>query len=117
MCGIAGSQLSKQSVGTIIITGGSRGIGAATALDSMTTGLAREVASVGIRVNSVRPGFIHTDMHADGGEEPLRVDRLSSGIPLRRGGEPEEVARAIIWLLSDEAAYAVGSAIDVTAGV
>ncbi len=103
-------------MGTIIIAGGSRGIGAATALDSMTTGLAREVASVGIRVNSVRPGFIHTDMHADGGE-PLRVDRLSSGIPLRRGGEPEEVARAIIWLLSDEAAYAVGSAIDVTGGV
>jgi NAD(P)-dependent dehydrogenase (short-subunit alcohol dehydrogenase family) len=86
------------------------------ALDSMTAGLAREVAPVGIRVNSVRPGFIHTDMHADGGE-PGRVDRLSSGIPLRRGGEPEEVARAIIWLLSDEAAYAVGSVIDVTGGV
>lgn len=86
------------------------------ALDSMTAGLARELAPVGIRVNAVRPGFIYTDMHAAGGE-PDRVDRLSSGIPLQRGGEPEEVARAIIWLLSDAAAYAVGSVIDVTGGV
>lgn len=86
------------------------------ALDSMTAGLAREVAPLGVRVNTVRPGFIYTNLHADGGE-PGRVDRLSSGIPLQRGGEPEEVARAIIWLLSDEAAYAVGSVIDVTGGV
>jgi len=86
------------------------------ALDSMTAGLAREVAPLGIRVNTVRPGFIHTDMHADGGE-PGRVDRLSTGIPLKRGGDPEEVARAILWLLSDEAGYAVGSIIDVTGGV
>ena len=86
------------------------------ALDSMTAGLAREVAPLGIRVNAVRPGFIHTEMHADGGE-PGRVDRLSSGIPLQRGGEPEEVARAIMWLLSDAAAYAVGSVIDVTGGI
>ena len=86
------------------------------ALDSMTAGLAREVASLGIRVNTVRPGFIYTEMHADGGETG-RVDRLSSGIPLQRGGEPEEVARAIMWLLSDAAAYAVGSVIDVTGGI
>jgi len=86
------------------------------ALDSMTAGLAREVAPLGIRVNTVRPGFIYTDMHADGGE-PGRVDRLSCGIPLKRGGEPEEVARAILWLLSDEANYAVGAVIDVTGGV
>jgi len=86
------------------------------ALDSMTAGLAREVAPLGIRVNAVRPGFIHTEMHADGGE-PGRVDRLSSGIPLQRGGEPEEVACAIMWLLSDAAAYAVGSVIDVTGGI
>ena len=86
------------------------------ALDSMTAGLAREVASEGIRVNTVRPGFIYTDMHAQGGE-PGRVDRLKSGIPLKRGGEPEEVARAIAWLLSNEASYAVGSVIDVTGGI
>lgn len=86
------------------------------ALDSMTAGLAREVAPLGIRVNTVRPGFIYTDMHADGGE-PGRVDRLSRGIPLQRGGEPEEVARTVLWLLSDDAGYAVGSIIDVTGGV
>lgn len=86
------------------------------ALDSMTAGLAREVAPLGIRVNTVRPGFIYTEMHAGGGE-PGRVDRLRSNIPLQRGGEPEEVARAIMWLLSDAAAYAVGSVIDVTGGV
>ena len=86
------------------------------ALDSMTAGLAREVATEGIRVNTVRPGFIYTDMHAQGGE-PGRVDRLRSGIPLKRGGEPQEVARAIVWLISNEAAYAVGSVIDVTGGV
>ena len=86
------------------------------ALDSMTVGLAREVAPLGIRVNAVRPGFIYTAMHANGGE-PDRVDRLAKGIPMRRGGEPEEVARAIVWLLSDEANYAVGCVIDVTGGV
>jgi NAD(P)-dependent dehydrogenase (short-subunit alcohol dehydrogenase family) len=86
------------------------------ALDSMTAGLAGELAPLGIRVNTVRPGFIYTEMHADGGETG-RVDRLSSGIPLQRGGEPEEVARAIMWLLSDAAAYAVGSVIDVTGGI
>lgn len=85
------------------------------ALDSMTAGLAREVAPQGIRVNLVRPGFIYTDMHADGGE-PGRVDRLVSGIPLQRGGEPDDVARAILWLLSDRAAYAVGASVDVTGG-
>lgn len=86
------------------------------ALDSMTAGLAREVAPEGIRVNLVRPGFIYTDMHADGGE-PGRVDRLVSGIPLERGGEPDDVARAILWLLSDKAAYAVGASLDVTGGI
>ena len=85
------------------------------ALDSMTRGLAREVAADGIRVNSVRPGFIYTEMHADGGE-PGRVDRLSSRIPLRRGGEPIEVARSIVWLLSDDAAYCTGTFIDIAGG-
>ena len=86
------------------------------ALDSMTAGLAREVAPEGIRVNLVRPGFIYTDMHADGGE-PGRVDRLASGIPLKRGGDPDDVARAILWLLSDRASYAVGVSLDVTGGI
>lgn len=86
------------------------------ALDSMTAGLAREAAPEGIRVNLVRPGFIYTDMHADGGE-PGRVDRLAPGIPLGRGGTPDDVARAILWLLSDQAAYAVGVTLDVTGGV
>ncbi len=86
------------------------------ALDSMTVGLAREVAPLGIRVNAVRPGYIRTDMHADGGE-PGRVDRLAKHIPMKRGGTPEEVARAIVWLLSDAANYAVGTVIHVTGGV
>jgi NAD(P)-dependent dehydrogenase (short-subunit alcohol dehydrogenase family) len=74
------------------------------------------VAPLGIRVNTVRPGFIYTEMHADGGE-PGRVDRLAPGIPLRRGGYPEEVARGILWLCSDEAAYVVGTTLDVAGGV
>jgi len=86
------------------------------ALDTMTAGVAREVAADGIRVNTVRPGFIYTDLHADGGE-PGRVDRLIDRIPLRRGGNAEDVAKAIIWLLSDQASYAVGTCIDVTGGV
>ena len=86
------------------------------AVDTMTAGVAREVAPDGIRVNIVRPGFIYTDMHADGGE-PGRVDRLASGIPLQRGGQPEEVATAILWLLSDKSRYAVGASLDVTGGV
>lgn len=85
------------------------------AMDSLTKGLSLELASRGIRVNAVRPGFIHTEMHADGGE-PNRVDRLSSQIPLKRGGRPEEVANAIAWLLSDEASYVTGSFIDIAGG-
>lgn len=85
------------------------------AMDTLTKGLSLEVADQGIRVNSVRPGFILTDMHADGGE-PDRVNRLSPNIPLKRGGTPEEVANAIAWLLSDEAAYVTGSFIDIAGG-
>ncbi|MGH9147910.1 MAG: SDR family oxidoreductase [Vicinamibacterales bacterium] len=85
------------------------------ALETMTIGLAREVAEEGIRVNAVRPGFIYTDMHASGGD-PDRVDRLKTIIPLKRGGRPEEVARAILWLLSDDASYSTGTFIDVAGG-
>jgi NAD(P)-dependent dehydrogenase (short-subunit alcohol dehydrogenase family) len=85
------------------------------AIDTMTIGLAKELAEDGIRVNAVRAGYIYTDMHASGGE-PGRVDRLKSSIPLQRGGAPEEVARAILWLASDEASYVTGSLLDVTGG-
>ena len=85
------------------------------ALDTMTIGLAREVAEEGIRVNAVRAGFIYTEIHASGGE-PNRVDRVKTQVPMKRGGTPEEVARAILWLLSDDASYATGAFIDVTGG-
>lgn len=85
------------------------------ALDTFTIGLAQEVAAEGIRVNAVRPGFIRTEIHADGGEAN-RIDRVKDSIPLRRGGQPEEVARAILWLLSEEASYSTGAFIDVAGG-
>ena len=85
------------------------------AVDTMTIGLAREVAEEGIRVNAVRAGFIYTDIHADGGE-PNRVDRVKALVPMKRGGQPDEVANAILWLLSDEASYTTGAFIDVTGG-
>ena len=85
------------------------------AIDTLTIGLSKEVAEEAIRVNSVRPGFIYTDMHADGGE-PGRVDRMAPDIPMRRGGKPEEVATAIGWLLSDEASYVTGSIIEAAGG-
>lgn|SRR5690606_8297824 len=85
------------------------------AIDSLTMGLAKEVAADGIRVNAVRPGLIHTDMHASGGE-PGRVDRLKEAVPLRRGGRPEEVAEAILFLLSEASAYTTGGFIDVSGG-
>lgn len=85
------------------------------AIDSFTLGLAREVAQDGIRVNAVRPGIIDTDIHASGGE-PNRVDRVKNDIPMRRVGTPEEVAEAILWLLSGESSYTTGSIIDVSGG-
>jgi len=85
------------------------------AVDSLTIGLSLEVAAQGIRVNGVRPGFIYTDMHASGGE-PGRVDRVASAIPMRRGGQREEVAQAIAWLVSDSASYVTGSFIDLAGG-
>ncbi|XTZ39124.1 SDR family oxidoreductase [Salmonella enterica] len=85
------------------------------AVDTLTIGLSLEVAASGIRVNGVRPGFIYTEMHASGGE-PGRVDRVSGAIPIQRGGQPEEVAQAIAWLLSDKASYVTGSFIDVAGG-
>lgn len=85
------------------------------ALEALTIGLSKEVAHRGIRVNGVRPAFIYTDIHADGGEAN-RVDRIKGNIPLQRGGQPEEVAEAILWLLSDKASYATGTFIDLAGG-
>jgi len=85
------------------------------AIDTMTLGLAKELAEDGIRVNCVRPGFVNTGIHAAGGE-PDRIERVRDSIPMKRGGEPEEVARAILWLLSDEASYSTGAILDVTGG-
>lgn len=85
------------------------------AVDSFSKGFALEVAGDGIRVNVVRPGLIYTDMHTDGGETG-RVDRIAPNLPLQRGGQPEEVAEAILWLLSDKASYTTGGFIDVGGG-
>ncbi len=85
------------------------------ALDALTIGLSKEVANEGIRVNGVRPGLIDTEMHASGGE-PGRIARLQGSVPMGRGGEAGEVARAILWLLSDEASFTTGSFIDVSGG-
>ncbi len=85
------------------------------AIDTFTIGLAKEVAASGIRVNAVRPGFIYTDIHASGGE-PGRVDRIKNSIPLQRGGTAIEVAKAILWLLSDDSSYSTGAILDVTGG-
>lgn len=85
------------------------------AIDSMTLGLAKEVASEGIRVNAVRPGVIHTDIHAAGGE-PDRVERVKASVPMGRGGQAEEIAVAILWLASEKASYTSGALLDVAGG-
>ncbi len=85
------------------------------AIDTFTIGLSKELAPQGIRVNAVRPGVIHTDIHASGGE-PGRADRLGPTAPLGRSGQPLEVANAIVWLLSEAASYLTGSIVDVSGG-
>ncbi|MDP7176545.1 MAG: SDR family oxidoreductase [SAR324 cluster bacterium] len=85
------------------------------AVDTFTRGLAQEVAGEGIRVNAVRPGVIDTDIHASGGE-PGRVERVKASIPMKRGGSAEEVAKAIMWLLSSESSYTTGSLLEVSGG-
>jgi NAD(P)-dependent dehydrogenase (short-subunit alcohol dehydrogenase family) len=85
------------------------------AIDTLTIGLANEIAEEGIRVNAVRPGFIYTEIHGDGGQ-PDRVDRIKHQLPLKRGGRAEEVAAAIAWLVSDESSYSTGAFIEVSGG-
>jgi len=86
------------------------------AIDTMTIGLAKELAPEGIRVNCVRPGLTHTEIHASGGEAD-RIERLKGKIPLQRGGLPDEIASAAMWLISPEAAYTTGALLDVTGGI
>ena len=88
---------------------------AKAAIDTFTIGLSKEVATEGIRVNAVRPGVVYTDIHATGGE-PNRVERVKEHVPMKRGGQPDEIARAILWLLSDEASYSTGAILDVSGG-
>jgi NAD(P)-dependent dehydrogenase (short-subunit alcohol dehydrogenase family) len=85
------------------------------AIDTLTIGLSKELGADGVRVNAVRPGLIETDIHASGGE-PGRVERLKGNIPQGRGGTPNEVARLILWLASDEASYVNGALVDVSGG-
>ena len=86
------------------------------AIDTLTKGLSLEVAAEGIRVNGIRPGMIHTDMHADGGE-PERIERLKSKIPMQRGGTPDEVAEAIYWLASEKSSFSTGNFLDLAGGL
>jgi NAD(P)-dependent dehydrogenase (short-subunit alcohol dehydrogenase family) len=88
---------------------------AKAAIDTFTLGLAREVAAEGVRVNAVRPGIIETDIHASGGQ-PERARQMAPLVPMQRAGTADEVARAIVWLLSDEASYTTGAVVDVTGG-
>ncbi len=85
------------------------------AVDSMTIGLAKEVATEGIRVNAIRPGLIYTDIHASAGE-PGRVDRAKAGVPMQRGGTADEVAEAVLWLASEQSSYVTGTMLDVAGG-
>ena len=88
---------------------------AKAAIETFTLGLAREVAAEGVRVNAVRPGIINTEIHASGGQ-PGRAAQLAPQVPMQRAGTPDEVAQAILWLLSDEASYTTGSTLDVAGG-
>jgi NAD(P)-dependent dehydrogenase (short-subunit alcohol dehydrogenase family) len=116
--GGAGGSIVNLSSAAARIGGGGQYVDYAAAkgaIDTFTLGLAREVAAEGIRVNAVRPGIIDTDIHASGGQ-PDRAQKLAPLVPMQRAGTPEEVAAAIVWLLSDEASYSTGAVVDVAGG-
>ena len=85
------------------------------AIDTFTVGLAREVSAEGIRVNAIRPGLIDTELHASGGE-PGRAQKLAHMVPMKRVGTAEEIANAVVWLMSDDASYVTGTIFDVSGG-
>lgn len=85
------------------------------AIDTMTLGLGQELANEGVRVNAVRPGVVYTEIHASGGE-PGRVDRVAAGVPMQRGGQPDEVAATILWLASDASGYVTATTINCSGG-
>jgi NAD(P)-dependent dehydrogenase (short-subunit alcohol dehydrogenase family) len=85
------------------------------AIDTFTLGLAKEVATEGIRVNAVRPGIIDTEIHASGGE-PDRAQRLAPQVPMQRAGSAQEVAQSILWLLGPQSSYCTGAILDVAGG-
>ena len=115
--GMGGSIVNLSSAAARIGAGGQYVDYAAAkgAIDVFTLGLAREVATEGVRVNAVRPGIIETDIHASGGQ-PDRAAQMAPLVPMRRSGTAEEVAQAIVWLLSDASSYTTGSVVDVTGG-
>ena len=115
--GAGGSIVNLSSAASRLGSGGQYVDYAASkgAIDSFTLGLAREVAAEGVRVNAVRPGLIDTTIHASGGL-PQRVRDLAPTVPMQRGGSADEVAQAIVWLLSDAASYTTGALIDVSGG-
>ncbi|HMQ58675.1 MAG TPA: SDR family oxidoreductase [Rhizobiaceae bacterium] len=113
-----GGAIVNLSSAAAVIGGGGQYVDYAAskgAIDTFTIGLAREVAEEGIRVNAVRPGIIETEIHASGGE-PDRVAQMRGAVPMKREGSAQEVAEAIVWLLSGAASYSTGATIDVTGG-
>jgi NAD(P)-dependent dehydrogenase (short-subunit alcohol dehydrogenase family) len=86
------------------------------AIDSLTIGLAKELAPHGIRVNAVQPGMVETEIHALSSEDPGRVERIKPMIPLQRIGRPDEIADAVMYLLSDKSSYATGAILRVSGG-
>ena len=115
--GAGGAIVNVSSVASVLGSAGEYVDYAASkgAIDTFTVGLAREVATEGIRVNAVRPGTVATEIHASGGQ-PDRIERVRPMIPMKREGRPDEIASAIIWLLSDEASYITGALLDAGGG-